>query len=145
MYGCCISLQFQTLSPCRLSSLSLWFRRSRQTGVSGVALCRLKLSGIHYVRLSLVYWWGDHSRSFKILRYFEFLETFLKRNIFFASDVDECSLGHQCDSSATCYNTDGSYTCTCNSGFTGDGRTCRGTSLWINTEYCKRQFSKAFR
>ena len=41
-------------------------------------------------------------------------------------DIDECSSGHQCDSSATCYNTDGSYTCTCDSGYTGDGRTCKG-------------------
>ena len=47
---------------------------------------------------------------------------------FFALDIDECSSGHQCDSSATCYNTDGSYTCICNNGYTGDGRTCRGTS-----------------
>ena len=41
-------------------------------------------------------------------------------------DIDECSSDHQCDSSATCYNTDGSYTCTCDSGYTGDGRTCKG-------------------
>ena len=41
-------------------------------------------------------------------------------------DIDECSSGHQCDSSATCYNTVGSYTCICNSGYTGDGRTCKG-------------------
>ena len=50
------------------------------------------------------------------------------KRFFFALDIDECSSGHQCDSSATCYNTDGSYTCICNNGYTGDGRTCRGTS-----------------
>ena len=35
-YGCCISLQFQNLSSCRLSSLSLWFQRSRQTRVGSL-------------------------------------------------------------------------------------------------------------
>lgn len=46
--------------------------------------------------------------------------------VFIFLDIDECSSGHQCDSSATCYNTGGSYTCICNSGYTGDGRTCKG-------------------
>ena len=57
----------------------------------------------------------------------KFLEKVVKR-FFFALDIDECSSGHQCDSSATCYNADGSYTCICNNGYTGDGRTCRGKS-----------------
>ena len=43
------------------------------------------------------------------------------------ADIDECSLSHGCDSSATCQNTDGSYTCSCINGYTGDGITCRGT------------------
>ena len=41
-------------------------------------------------------------------------------------DIDECSAGHTCDSSATCHNSDGSYLCVCNSGYTGDGQTCQG-------------------
>ncbi|CAH3186833.1 unnamed protein product, partial [Porites lobata] len=45
--------------------------------------------------------------------------------VFIFLDIDECSSGHQCDSSATCYNTAGSYTCICISGYTGDGQTCR--------------------
>ena len=49
--------------------------------------------------------------------------------LFPLQDVDECFSGHQCDSSATCYNTDGSYMCICDSGYTGDGRTCRGIDL----------------
>ena len=33
------------------------------------------------------------------------------------SDIDECLLGRDdCDTYATCANTDGSYTCTCNAG-----------------------------
>ena len=53
MYGCCISLQFQSLSSCRLSSLSLWFNFFNVLDKPewGRLLRRLKLSGIHYVRL----------------------------------------------------------------------------------------------
>ncbi len=41
------------------------------------------------------------------------------------SDLDECTDGSAtCSADATCGNTPGSYTCTCNSGFTGDGFTC---------------------
>jgi hypothetical protein len=41
------------------------------------------------------------------------------------ADVDECSLNtDNCDANATCTNTAGSFTCTCNSGYTGNGVTC---------------------
>ena len=48
----------------------------------------------------------------------------------FIEDIDECSSGHTCDSSASCQNTDGSYVCTCDGGYTGDGHTCRGMVLF---------------
>jgi len=55
----------------------------------------------------------------------------------FIADIDECSSGHTCDSSASCQNTDGSYVCTCDEGYTGDGHTCRGMSLFvISAVYC---------
>ena len=41
-----------------------------------------------------------------------------------SDDVDECSSGGAlgvCDSAAACYNTEGSFTCECPPGFTGDG------------------------
>ena len=42
-----------------------------------------------------------------------------------SADVDECSLGtHNCAANATCTNTDGGYKCTCNAGFSGNGKTC---------------------
>ena len=42
-------------------------------------------------------------------------------------DVDECSEGlSDCHANATCKNIVGSFTCTCNKGFVGDGKTCFG-------------------
>ena len=40
-------------------------------------------------------------------------------------DVNECST-NPCHSNATCTNTGGSYTCACNSGYSGYGTTCAG-------------------
>ena len=40
------------------------------------------------------------------------------------TDVNECDINaDDCHHNATCLNTDGSYTCSCNPGYTGDGRT----------------------
>ncbi|XP_035004472.2 sushi, von Willebrand factor type A, EGF and pentraxin domain-containing protein 1 isoform X1 [Hippoglossus stenolepis] len=39
-------------------------------------------------------------------------------------DVDECALGSDCDSHASCQNTDGSYICTCTRPYSGDGKNC---------------------
>ncbi|XP_039199397.1 sushi, von Willebrand factor type A, EGF and pentraxin domain-containing protein 1-like [Crotalus tigris] len=39
-------------------------------------------------------------------------------------DVDECAVGSDCDSHASCFNTNGSYICTCIHPYTGDGKKC---------------------
>lgn len=47
----------------------------------------------------------------------------------FPVDINECELGtDECDANANCTNTIGSYNCTCNEGFTGEGSngTCTG-------------------
>ena len=46
------------------------------------------------------------------------------------SDINECALGtHGCSANGFCTNTIGSYTCQCNTGYTGNGFTCIGTLL----------------
>ena len=42
-------------------------------------------------------------------------------------DVDECSNGsHDCDVNANFTDTNGSYSCTCEEGYTGKGESCQG-------------------
>ena len=42
-------------------------------------------------------------------------------------DINECELDlDNCDEQATCTNTEGSYTCLCNAGWTGSGDACEG-------------------
>ncbi len=40
-------------------------------------------------------------------------------------DIDEC-ISSPCGNNSLCTNTNGSYECTCNPGFTGDGLNCEG-------------------
>ena len=41
------------------------------------------------------------------------------------ADIDECTRGtHQCDMNATCTDNIGSYDCSCNTGYLGDGFIC---------------------
>ena len=48
-------------------------------------------------------------------------------NFYFATDIDECTLGtDNCDVNANCTNTIGSFECFCNDGFEGDGTSCSG-------------------
>lgn len=50
------------------------------------------------------------------------------------ADIDECLSGNNsCDVNADCSNTVGSYNCSCNIGYTGDGFNC--TSKIVKQEY----------
>ena len=40
-------------------------------------------------------------------------------------DINECSLGNYCDRNTVCSNSKGSFSCTCNSGYFGNGKTCQ--------------------
>ena len=48
-------------------------------------------------------------------------------------DVDEClQNSNDCDANANCTNTEGSYTCECLGGYTGNGRNCSGIAKGLN-------------
>ena len=48
----------------------------------------------------------------------------------YSSDIDECALRtDNCDANAECTDTDGSFNCTCNPGFEGDGVNCESKPL----------------
>lgn len=47
---------------------------------------------------------------------------------FFSTDIDEClDISHNCHLSANCTNNAGSFSCSCLTGYTGDGISCSGT------------------
>ena len=50
------------------------------------------------------------------------------------SDINECDSINPCNDNATCADTFGSFTCTCNAGFTGDGTVCQSNN------YCYAHF-----
>ena len=46
-------------------------------------------------------------------------------------DINECTSGeHNCHQNATCSNNNGSFSCSCNSGFSGNGTYCEGLFNW---------------
>lgn len=45
--------------------------------------------------------------------------------ISYYTDIDECTERlHSCHGNATCWNSEGSHSCTCNPGFVGNGKNC---------------------
>ena len=51
-------------------------------------------------------------------------------------DINECTeRTHDCHEYASCTDTDGSFTCTCNTGFSGDGKNCEGQFTFLFMMY----------
>ena len=53
-------------------------------------------------------------------------------NDLISSDIDECAMKtSNCDSDARCTNTEGSFNCSCNRGYDGDGTNCTGKKVYL--------------
>lgn len=53
------------------------------------------------------------------------------------SDINECTVGlAKCDQNANCTNTVGSYNCTCNAGYTGNGTYCADINECLDNSTC---------
>ena len=52
-------------------------------------------------------------------------------------DINECQEELRCGKNATCTNTEGSFRCTCNIGYYGDGYKCTGIPLLVQTSQDK--------
>ena len=50
----------------------------------------------------------------------------------YSIDTNECVPVSPCHANASCNNTEGSYICTCDSGYSGDGYTCYGKTFMHN-------------
>ena len=53
-------------------------------------------------------------------------------------EINECLLS-PCHAKAICNNTEGSYTCTCDSGYSGDGILCNGRRLLVSNTLIMRK------
>ena len=65
------------------------------------------------------------------------LNSDLLRYTFIHTDIDECTEEKDnCDDDAACTNTEGSFTCLCEPGFSGDGVQCEGKIIVI-LRFCR--------
>jgi hypothetical protein len=44
-------------------------------------------------------------------------------------DINECSGSNNCHANANCTDTEGSYTCACHTGYSGDGTSCTSKNV----------------
>lgn len=85
--------------------------------------------GMMFLEQELAFLWGfRYEEKMKVRGHGKVLLIFFLFTLLpLLTDIDECSdNSHNCHLSATCTNTVGSFTCSCNAGYTGDGITCSG-------------------
>ncbi len=75
---------------------------------------------------------------------FRAVHVFIRPLVSIVLDVDECTMLdsngyriHDCHDNAECVNLPGNFTCQCNDGFQGNGRSCQG----INSLQLHRHFT----
>ena len=62
------------------------------------------------------------------------------------ADIDECNNDtDNCHQQASCNDTDGSFTCTCNTGWSGDGVNCSGKLKSANVNSPVKKLPTQFR
>ena len=97
---------------------------------------------------SKLWWWVSiitvpfWCPSMILLPYYLLADHIQSTVVILNTDIDECTEGtHQCQQN--CHNTIGSYTCSCNNGFTidTDGRSCNGRLKLVYTT-CYWVYSK---
>ena len=63
----------------------------------------------------------------------------------FHTDVNECEDGglNHCHENTSCTNTEGSFNCDCNDGYSGSGTECTGSWVWVltNRHFCRNCIS----
>ena len=71
---------------------------------------------------------------FQVLDYFilHFLLPIFNIIILFI-DINECASDNDCDENANCFDSIGSYNCSCNPGYWGNGFNCTG---WLKPALC---------
>ena len=52
-------------------------------------------------------------------------------NTIISTDINECP-ANPCNTNAMCFDTHGSYVCSCNDGFMGDGNLCQSNTFFIH-------------
>ena len=81
---------------------------------------------------------------YELLRKYHTERSSLKYSIsisFALLDIDEClSNSRACDVTANCTYTDGSHKCTCKEGYTGDGQSCRGIIIALDSANRRNYF-----
>ena len=61
----------------------------------------------------------------------------------FSLDINECdSILCGCSHNATCEDTEGSYVCTCKSGYHGNGHQCTGNGVQLQPSVCRPMTSQ---
>ena len=123
---------FAMLIPTVTSQMVLIFVPAKKDTQEMDSHVKVNKSSLHYLKQAAL---NISYRSWKLahvletcfhapLSYF-YLITFYTLLMFL--DIDECSNGsHDCDVNANCTNTNGSYSCTCEEGYTGKGESCQG-------------------
>ena len=86
----------------------------------------------YYITVGIIYVFLEH---FAVL-------CIIHSTMYIYIDDDECTLNtDDCHTGASCTNTPGSFLCTCNAGYTGDGVTCIGKQYMVSPHYPHYEFS----